>query len=126
MLDIRCREGRALRALIDAHAIYGVGLDPEARPGPAGDRLSLLNGTPHRIAMPSQAFDAILAQQALSELSTPAAAVTEMHRVLKPGGRVGVADHPEALPACQSMLDAAGFDILSHTDTFLIAAKRPS
>jgi len=126
IFDVRCRDGRALRAVLAAYPVHGVGLDPEVKAGPAGGRLTLLNGRPHRIAMPDDCFDAVLGQRALSELDAPAAAVSEMFRILKPGGRIGIADHLGALPSCGVLLEAAGFEVLTRADTFLIATKGAS
>jgi len=123
VLDVRSREGRGLRAVLEAYPVHGVGLDPKAVAGPAGDRLTLLNGHPHRIAMPNGCFAAVMGHGALSELSAPAPAVAEMYRVLKPGGRLGLCEPPDALPACAALLTSAGFDILVRRDAFLIAVK---
>ncbi len=126
ILDVRCRDASGLRSILATYPVSAVGMDPEAEPGPAGDRITLLAGRPHRIAMPDACFDAVLGQRALSELLAPRPAVNEIFRVLKPGGRVGLSDRPEAIPECRKLLEDAGFDILDSGETFLIGAKASS
>jgi len=123
ILDIRCRDGSALRAVLGAYPVSAVGLDPEAAPGPVADGFTLMAGRPHRIAMPNACFDAVLSQQAISELLAPKPAVAEIFRVLKPGGRIGLSDSPEAMPECRRLLEEAGFAVVDTGSGFLIGVK---
>jgi SAM-dependent methyltransferase len=63
----------------------------------AGDRgvgnVSFQAASAYELPFPDQSFDAAFAHQVLHHLGDPLAALKEMHRVLKPGGIAGMADH---------------------------------
>jgi SAM-dependent methyltransferase len=58
------------------------------------------------------AFDAVVANFVVNHVGDPVAAVTELRRVLRPGGRVAVSVWPQLQPPLQSLwqevIDAAG------------------
>ncbi|HEY5347566.1 MAG TPA: metalloregulator ArsR/SmtB family transcription factor [Rhizomicrobium sp.] len=110
LLDAGTGTGRMLE-LLASHARRAVGLDisPEmlaiardrlARQGlhHAQVRLADTYRLPFPNATPSQGFDAVLFHQVLHYLDDPGAAVSEAARVLRPGGRLLIADFaPHAL-----------------------------
>ena len=49
-------------------------------------------GNIYDLAFPSASFDAVFAHAILYHLKTPGRALTELHRILKPGGVVGIRD----------------------------------
>jgi ubiquinone/menaquinone biosynthesis C-methylase UbiE len=49
-------------------------------------------GNIYDLAFPSASFDAVFAHAILYHLKTPGSALTELHRILKPGGVVGIRD----------------------------------
>ena len=63
------------------------------------------------LAFPDNSFDAVFAHGVLYHLSDPGAALTELYRVLKPGGIVGIRD-----------LDSGGM-IISPSDPVLEQAQ---
>jgi ubiquinone/menaquinone biosynthesis C-methylase UbiE len=108
LLDIGVGNGRTFRYL-EPHAdlterIRFVGLDnnPERRLAHVhgGDRWTLVHGdAEQKLPFDPHAFDVVIAEQILEHLHTPEATLTEMARVLRPGGTliVGVPIFPPGL-----------------------------
>lgn len=104
-LEVGCGPGfvtEALRARRpDLHAV-GLDLDRTLL-GVAKDRLSAVRGNAMRLPFADDTFDFVYARLVARHLTDPAGALLEMRRVLRPGGRVVVADtdddailvHPE-------------------------------
>lgn len=94
-LDIGCGEGRFCRMLAQ-EGIAATGIDPvqpmieEAkRCHPAGDYVL---GYAEQLEFPDSSFDLVVSYLALIDIDDVASAVSEMARVLKPGGRILVAN----------------------------------
>jgi ubiquinone/menaquinone biosynthesis C-methylase UbiE len=98
VLDAGTGTGRMLE-LLSPHIARGVGIDvsPEML-SIARDRLAnsphcqVRLGDVYRLPFLEQSFDAVLFHQVLHYLDDPASALREALRVLKPGGRVLIAD----------------------------------
>lgn len=112
VLDVACGPGLVLEALAgEAEALAGVDATPRmlalartrlaTRLAEAGaPRLRLQAGQAEALPFPAACFDAVVTRLGLHHLEDPAAALREMRRVLRPGGRLVVADlatssHPE-------------------------------
>ncbi len=98
---------------------------------------------PH-IDLPDASVDAVWGAFVVHEVEPLDALMREIHRVLRPGGRVGLLDwrpdavseegpprsHRVAPEVVRQALEAAGFHILptgwQHEDAYLIQALRPS
>ncbi len=82
-----------------------VGLDPGVQMHPlalrrsrrVGLEVELVGLSAERIPYPDASFDTVLVTYALCTIAEPAAALREMRRVLKPGGRLIFCEHGAAL-----------------------------
>ncbi len=110
------------RSLIESTAARREALDIEARLGDKLDWVANLESMPD---VPSERFDAVICHQVLEHVPHPAKALGEIHRVLKPDGRLVVSvphlsrlhdlphDYYRYTPAgLRVLLDEAGFDII--------------
>jgi demethylmenaquinone methyltransferase/2-methoxy-6-polyprenyl-1,4-benzoquinol methylase len=98
VLDVACGPARVTRALAEATDAYVVGLDlSEAmlRQGMSNiadtglhDRIGLLVGRGEQLPFPDASFDALTFTYLLRYVTDPAATLTELARVVKPGGPI--------------------------------------
>ncbi|MFE3554830.1 class I SAM-dependent methyltransferase [Streptomyces sp. NPDC059193] len=112
--------GLAAAARRSAHVI---GVDPSdvmlamarrrCAPVIARGRLRLVSGTAARTGEPDASADVVISVNNLQLWPDLTAALAELHRVLRPGGRMVLAAHekwlPTALPALAQTVRAAGF-----------------
>jgi ubiquinone/menaquinone biosynthesis C-methylase UbiE len=104
ILDVGCGTGVFLPGLAASVGPEGrvVGLDhstaflDDARKRLAGaslaDKVELVEGDAHRLPFADATFDAAHCERLLMHLEDPALAIREMYRVVRPGGRVVVAE----------------------------------
>ena len=86
ILDVGCGE-KPYYPLIAEHAASYRGFDVE--PGPVVDDVGVAEQLPYDDA----SFDIVVSTQVLEHADDPAAVVSEIHRVLKPGGAALVSTH---------------------------------
>jgi 2-polyprenyl-3-methyl-5-hydroxy-6-metoxy-1,4-benzoquinol methylase len=92
LLDVGCGSGNYLYSLRElGWDVYGMEID-EGAAGYARDRLGLkvFSGTLEEADFPDAFFDVVTMRQVLEHLSDPSSSLIEVHRVLKPGGRLMV------------------------------------
>lgn len=102
LLDVGCGLGEAAVALSDDLGETGevVGVDvsaemlrvAQANAGAASCSVRFSVGDACALAEPSGSFDAVRSERTLQWIAEPMAAVSEMARVLRPGGRVSLID----------------------------------
>jgi SAM-dependent methyltransferase len=102
LLDVGCGLGEAALALAEDLGDGGevVGIDASERmlrvarsnAGGAPSRVRFTVGDAGSLDEPDDSFDAVRSERTLQWLADPAAAVAEMMRVLRPGGRVSLID----------------------------------
>jgi demethylmenaquinone methyltransferase / 2-methoxy-6-polyprenyl-1,4-benzoquinol methylase len=82
-----------------ARAMLGVGLDKLRRRGLA-DRIHLARADAMRLPIADRSMDAVTIAFGIRNVENPAAACAEMHRVLRPGGRLAILEFavPTAWP----------------------------
>jgi SAM-dependent methyltransferase len=102
-LDIGCGEGRFCR-MMRAEGIAAIGIDPTAefiaeacRRDPAGDYRV---GRAEALDFADGAFDLVVSYLALIDIPDVAAAITEMARVLAPGGTLLIVNLASFATAC--------------------------
>jgi SAM-dependent methyltransferase len=95
VLDVGCGTGSLSSALLSTgRAIHVVGVDPVpayvsfAQGAVDGSRAKFQSSGVEDLPFPDAAFDAVLALLVLQEVADPHAAILEMARVARPGGRV--------------------------------------
>lgn len=120
VLDVGCGPGQLALVLADRHAldVTGIDLDPQmiaraqanadARPVPGGvQRLTYAVGDVASLPVPDASFDVVVSTMALHHWSDPDAALAEIDRVLRPGGRALIWDlRPGLVPFHPSPPDA--------------------
>ncbi len=104
VLDVGCGSGAVTRAIAKRVGSRGlaVGLDPSpallavarelAQQAGVGDCVEFHEGNALRLPFPDSSFDAVVCVTVLSHVPKGEAAIPELVRVLRPGGRLGVFD----------------------------------
>jgi len=104
VLDVGCGSGAVTRAIAKRVGSRGlaVGLDQSpallavarelARQAGVGDCVEFHEGNALRLPFPDSSFDAVVCVTVLSHVPKGEAAIPELVRVLRPGGRLGVFD----------------------------------
>jgi SAM-dependent methyltransferase len=129
VLDVACGPGSVTRpAAIEvgpAGRVAGVDLSPamlataRAKPAPPGAAAIEYHHAPaERLPVADAAFDVVACQQGLQFFSSPVAALREMRRSLRPGGRVAVAvwaqiEHSPPFAALEGALGEVAGDELA-------------
>jgi SAM-dependent methyltransferase len=90
MLDLGCGTGWILREMRDrGWDVYGVEPNPSAAElGRKEAGLNIFPGTLQEASFPSNFFDYIRSNHSFEHISCPGQTLDEIHRILKPGGRL--------------------------------------
>lgn len=102
LLDVGCGTGdvvRALAGLVGAHGTV-VGIEPSAtmldearrRTGESSHNVEFRSGDIARLDFDDATFDGVTCERVFQHLDTPDAALAELVRVIRPGGRIVVID----------------------------------
>jgi len=103
ILDIGCGAGQTIVALGAAARSVGVDVDVDALQFAAkrpGDALRVAAAKGEYLPFGDASFDYVYSRVAIPYMNIPAA-LSEMHRVLRPGGRLWLALHSIEIPAAQ-------------------------
>ena len=101
ILDVGCGAGQTMAAMAAGGRAIGVDIDLAAlrlaarRPVAGSLRVAVAQG--ERLPFGDAAFDFVYSRVALPYMDIPSA-IAEMHRVLRPGGRLWLALHPLSMP----------------------------
>jgi ubiquinone/menaquinone biosynthesis C-methylase UbiE len=99
VLDTCCGRGEALAVLASAGFQNLEGID--ATPQPQGTKaFTIHHGDATRMPFPDRSFDLVLNLHALHHMGNAATAarfLSECHRILKPGGMLGIIDFPASI-----------------------------
>ncbi|HVT40300.1 MAG TPA: GTP-binding protein [Gemmatimonadaceae bacterium] len=91
LLDVACGTGESVRAIVEKYPVSAIGIDAAATSSLNG-RVELRRGDAHAIPCESSSIDAVLCECALSTFLDQPGALGEMHRVLRPRGRLAISD----------------------------------
>lgn len=93
VLDLCCGTGVLLRDLSRRYAqAVGIDLSPAMLAGAEGGRPRMVQGDSEQLPFPRAAFDAAVCRGALHHLPNVEAGIVELARVVRPGGRLVVAE----------------------------------
>lgn len=116
VLEVGCGGGHVLRMFPEANL---TGLDvsgcmlEKARKNLAGYRVQLLKGEMHELALNDQTYDKVICTEVLEHVENPDAILSQIRRVLKPGGTAVITlpnDH--LIRQIQSMIRFSGLSRL--------------
>ncbi|MBL6933952.1 MAG: methyltransferase domain-containing protein [Alphaproteobacteria bacterium] len=106
VLDVGCGTGELLGAIslaVPEARLAGVDISPEmleiARAKSSGG-LDLREGRAEALPFEDEAYDVVVSSSAFHFFRRPAAALAEMHRVLRPGGGIVLTDWCSDYPTC--------------------------
>jgi ubiquinone/menaquinone biosynthesis C-methylase UbiE len=128
VLDVACGPGSATRLAAERVGSSGrvLGCDfsaamltlARAKAAPAGSApLEYAEAPADSLPVEAESFDAAVCQQGLQFFPDRPAALRELHRVLRPGGRLGIAvwsaieESPVFAALCEAVRDAAGDEL---------------
>ena len=96
LLDIGCGPGHSLEMMAGHFGLRATGLDPSpamlAKAGQQAPMAKLLQGTATSLPCADQSFDGVLCECVLSLTEDMDKSLSEMHRVLKPEGKLILTD----------------------------------
>jgi len=91
LLDVGCGSGAALAIMRSmGWQVEGVDLDPRAVEVARGLGIDARVGTVESQHYPDASFDAIMMSHLIEHVLDPASVIAECHRILRPGGRLGI------------------------------------
>jgi ubiquinone/menaquinone biosynthesis C-methylase UbiE len=131
VLDLGCGSGTlaiALAAVPGDHRVTGIDGDPEilgmARAKRGAEAVEWVEGLADDLPFSDQSFDRVVTSLLLHHLDPPVkrAALAEAHRVLRPGGRLHVADFGRSRDPLMRLL----FAVLQVQDGFSNTADHPA
>lgn len=115
VLDVACGTGQTAMALAERGAVvHGLDLSEAnleqaaARANARGLHIDWLSADASRLPLEDSSFDAIVCECAFSTFSDKPQAVSELVRVCRPGGRVGISDMIVTAPLPPDLLRVAG------------------
>ena len=114
----RLETGRAVGVDLWTHDQSGNSADATRRnmlAAGVADRVELQTADMTDLPLPSAAFDVVLSNVAVHNCDDPTRAIVEMQRVLRPGGRLLVADLRKT-KSYQHQLEQLGFEQISRTN----------
>jgi SAM-dependent methyltransferase len=100
VLDVACGKGVSLEYFVRRCGVHGAGVDADgrlidaaeahARQADLSSRIQFQTGEPDRLPYRDEIFDVVVGEMGLAAQADPAAAVRELSRVCRPGGRVAL------------------------------------
>lgn len=116
LLEVGCGGGHVLRLFPEAQ-LTGVDVSGEmlkrARANLAGLQVQLLKGDLQELGLPARSFDKIVCTEVLEHASKPEAILSEIQRLLRPGGRAVITfPNDRLINLLKSSIRASGLTFL--------------
>ena len=118
VLDVACGRGESARVLAEHFGCRIVGIDYSRRniyrarelteDVGLSSRVQFVQGDAERLPFANESFDVVTCECSLSIFPNLLLALTEMKRVLRPGGRLGISDVVLNKPLPESLRDLVG------------------
>ena len=118
LLDVACGRGESARVLAAHFGCRVVGVDYSAEnvalanelteDADLSDGVDFVQGDAEQLPFGSESFDVVICECSLCIFPQLAAALNEIQRVLRPGGRVGISDVVLNEPVPESLQDLVG------------------
>ncbi len=118
ILDVACGRGESARELVEHFGCHVVGIDYSKEKIQRATGLTedvglsnlvqFIQGDAERLPFANESFDVVTCECSLSIFPDPLLAITEMKRVLRPGGRLGVSDVVLNQPLPETLKDLLG------------------
>ncbi len=118
VLDVACGRGESARLLAAPFGCHVVGVDYSsgntaranvlAVEAALSDRIRFVQGDAERLPFDAASFDVVICECSLCIFPKLSIALEEIHRVLRPGGRLGISDVVLNKPVPESLQDLFG------------------
>lgn len=116
--DVACGDG-AMLELLARGGLLAVGVDVEPRAVARARRFgAAVVGDAHHLPLASGTYDAVVCECAVSTFADPAVALSQMARLLRPGGQLGMTD-------VVLRRDLASVDVVAAVDRLTRARSVP-
>jgi ubiquinone/menaquinone biosynthesis C-methylase UbiE len=120
VLDLGCGPGFVAARILARRPrldLLGVDRDPLVL-GRAREHVRVIEADAERLPFSSERFDCVYARLVLRHLPRPAQVLRDVHRILRPGGRVIVLDTDDGALVLQPWPDAFGRALAARQQTF--------
>jgi ubiquinone/menaquinone biosynthesis C-methylase UbiE len=118
VLDVACGQGESARVLAEHFGCRMVGIDYSEKnirranqlteDAGLSNRARFVQGDAELLPFANESFDVVICECSLSIFPDAVVALTEMNRVLRPGGRLGISDVVLNEPLPESLQDLLG------------------
>lgn len=125
-LDVGCGTGTTVQYLRDIRGVYAFGVDLSAKLVAQGKKrtagLQLIHAPGENIPFADESIDGVIAECSLSVMSDVGRVLTEINRILIPGGKLGITDLYVRDGGCE-FLTGNSSGIKSHSEIIQVLVE---